>query len=215
VSTLNPKNSLYRTVSAKRAVLFAVAAWVLAVGAGFSVLLKYEQTPGKPAAAPVAWPTSAPVALASDKVNLLLFGHPQCTCTRASIAELERIVAKCQGRLKATVFLLQPSDEADDWSKTAIWRNAAAIPGVQVAADRDGATALQFGAAVSGQVLLFSARGDLLFSGGITGSRGHEGDNAGSDAVVAAAFGRAPWPAHTPVYGCSIFDPPPPPKTAL
>ena len=45
--------------------------------------------------------------------------------------------------------------------------------------DDDGAEARRFGAETSGQTLLYDARGALAFSGGITGARGHAGDNAG------------------------------------
>ena len=37
----------------------------------------------------------------------------------------------------------------------------------------------RFGAETSGQTLLYDRDGRLLFSGGTTGSRGHDGDNAG------------------------------------
>src|SRR5262249_51360858 len=103
----------------------ACVVWALAVCAGFSALLRYEGKPGQAAAAPTVWPPKVPVAFVQDRLNLVLVGHPQCPCTRASIAELDRIMARCQGRLKATVLFLQPSTEPDDWSKTELWRKTA------------------------------------------------------------------------------------------
>jgi hypothetical protein len=47
----------------------------------------------------------------------------------------------------------------------------------------------------------------LAFSGGITDSRGHEGDNDGADAILEIVSGpgvRAV--ARTPVFGCTLFD---------
>ncbi|HUR59158.1 MAG TPA: hypothetical protein VM029_15690, partial [Opitutaceae bacterium] len=98
------------------------------------------------------------------------------------------------------------ASEPADWPHTDLWRRAAAIPGVKVLTDVDGRAAARFGAVTSGQALLFDTAGRLLFSGGITGARGHQGDNAGRRAVVARVFGRETAPAHTPVFGCSLVN---------
>ena len=41
----------------------------------------------------------------------------------------------------------------------------------------------------SGQVVVYDAKGALLFSGGITAARGHMGDNAGRDRITALLRG--------------------------
>jgi hypothetical protein len=56
-------------------------------------------------------------------------------------------------------------------------------------------------------VVLYSPNGELLFSGGITGSRGHAGQNPGEDAVIALVNGRSLPLTHAHVYGCDLFDP--------
>jgi len=56
---------------------------------------------------------------------------------------------------------------------------------VTIVTDADGAEANRFGAETSGHTLLFDFGRRLLFSGGITDSRGHTGDNAGESAIVA------------------------------
>jgi len=60
------------------------------------------------------------------------------------------------------------------------------------------------GAETSGYVLLYDRSGQLRFRGGITAGRGHAGDNAGEDAVVALVTGRPASRQQTPVYGCSL-----------
>ena len=53
--------------------------------------------------------------------------------------------------------------------------------------------------------MFYDARGALLFSGGITGARGHAGDNAGRRAIV-ALLNRSPARSRaTNVFGCSLF----------
>ncbi len=68
----------------------------------------------------------------------------------------------------------------------------------------------RFGVKGSGHVLLYQPSGRLVFSGGITPSRGHEGDNPGRAAVISLVLqGRSPV-NRTPVYGCPLLEPPAP-----
>jgi hypothetical protein len=57
-----------------------------------------------------------------------------------------------------------------------------------------------------------------MFSGGITASRGHQGDNAGRAAITSLVLGEAHGPEllRSPVYGCQLFDNGelPPPQTS-
>ena len=98
-----------------------------------------------------------------------------------------------------------PSDAVAGWERTDLWDSAAAIPGVHVMTDEGGAQARVFGALVSGQTLLYGATGSLLFSGGITGARGHEGDNPGRTALTSILDWRPAGPIRTPVFGCYLY----------
>jgi hypothetical protein len=61
--------------------------------------------------------------------------------------------------------------------------------------------------------VLYGTDGRLLFRGGITGARGHEGDSAGRDAVVALISGGVSSAAvSTPVFGCQILQRPADPR---
>jgi hypothetical protein len=103
-------------------------------------------------------------------------------------------------------FVYRPADEPAGWEQTDLWRTASAIPGVHVMTDVGGAEARVFGALVSGQTLLYSAMGSLLFSGGITGARGHEGDNAGRTALTSILAGRTSATIRTKVFGCYLYS---------
>jgi hypothetical protein len=72
--------------------------------------------------------------------------------------------------------------------------------------DISGAHALQFGLATSGEIALYDPRGLLSFSGGITGSRGHEGDNPGAQKLRAVLAQTAEVGAF-PVFGCPLESP--------
>jgi len=133
--------------------------------------------------------------------------HPQCPCTRASIEELDKLMAHCQGRVNAYVVIMKPRGFAADWVETDLWRHALRIPGVSVLVDDDGIEARHFQAATSGQVILYSPDGGLLFSGGITGSRGHSGDNAGESAIESLINAGSANSDHSLVFGCPLFNP--------
>lgn len=182
--------------------------WLLAACAGAWVLSNYDNTPGGTGETPQRWPKGATIGAQNNQPVLVMFAHPQCPCTRASIGELNRLMARCGGKVAAHVFFIQPDGLPQDWTKGALWRSAAAIPGVQVHADTDGREGRRFGAEASGYVVLYDARGQLLFHGGITSARGHAGDNAGENVIITLlAGGKAPL-KETPVFGCGLLNQP-------
>jgi hypothetical protein len=137
--------------------------------------------------------------------NLVMFVHPQCPCTSASIEELNRILARWRNSVSAQVWFFKPAGFPSEWTQSSLWRSATAIPGVTAHEDADGAQARLFGAETSGYVVFYDARGRLEFRGGITAGRGHAGDNAGEDAIVSLLAGHDAGLRQTPVYGCSLL----------
>jgi hypothetical protein len=185
-------------------VLISLAAlWAVTIGLGASVMWKYEDTPGRLAAPPAVWPGNVPFHPAKDRDTLLLFVHPECPCSRATLEELARIMV-FRHRLEAQVFFFAPKG-SPQWRGSGLYDSARHIPGVRALSDPDGFMGRRFGARTSGQALLYDDHGHLLFNGGITGARGHAGDNDGVDAIVALIHGETPATRTTPVFGCSIY----------
>jgi hypothetical protein len=116
-------------------------------------------------------------------------------------------MVSARDRVTAHVLFIRPAGAGAEWVETDLWEAAAAIPGVRVTTDEGGREAARFGAGASGLTLLYGASGRLLFSGGVTAARGHEGDNAGRDALAGLLAGDANVEVETPVYGCRLFDP--------
>jgi hypothetical protein len=180
--------------------------WLGAVAFGQRAMMNYDFTPSPAAAPPAKWPGNSAVPHADGLPTIVLLAHPKCPCTRATIEELARLMARLHNRATAIVVFVRPRGFSEGAEKTDLWSNAARIPGVTVLSD-DGREASLFGAQASGQTLLYSASGDLQFSGGITASRGHSGDNLGRSIIVSfVTTGTAPT-NHTSVYGCSLHDP--------
>ena len=198
-------------VPARRTAVLAAAAvvWLGSVCVGLGALMQYEGAPGVAAVAPAEWPARSRLPRVDGKATLVMFLHPHCPCSRASLEELDRLLADTASVVVPHVVVLQPAGAPVDWTKTDLWDQAAAIPTVDVTADVDGFESSTFRVSTSGQVVVYDADGRLRFSGGITASRGHAGDNDGRATIAALLTGASDrrLPRATPVYGCSLVDP--------
>ncbi len=186
--------------------MIGVGAWALTLVIGLGWLWSYEAAPGTPARAPSQWPADSSLRLLPGKLNLVMFAHPRCPCSRASVAELSYIMTRANDRIAAHVVFVRPDGTPEEFTHTSLRNDAALIRGVSVVVDSRGAEASRFGSTTSGDVFLFDEHGTLLFSGGITSSRGHEGENAGRDALLSLISAPVPGAHHTSVYGCPLFD---------
>jgi hypothetical protein len=138
--------------------------------------------------------------------TLIVFGHPECPCTKATVGELNSIMAKVNQRLAIYVLFVIPKEGASSWHNSALEQDAKRIPGVHTLIDEDGIEATRFNAQTSGQVVLYDENGKLVFSGGITSARGHSGDNTGKSAVVAFTNDHVVLAQNAPVFGCALYS---------
>lgn len=139
----------------------------------------------------------------------MMFVHPLCVCTRASLTEL-REALDARGRSTAVwIVLLSPHGMAEDWDERNIAEIANRIPEATIVTDGDGKEADRFGASTSGHVVVYDPKGKLTFSGGITGARGHIGDNEGRRGVITALSGSSDHSHQHPIFGCGLDDPEP------
>ena len=201
------KNSHFRPGKFRLLLAVVGIVWVSAISFGMKLLADYQSAPGKSANTPQFWPAATSLRPDSRHANLVMLMHPRCPCSRASLAELEQIMTRCQNRITAHVLFLAPKNFSADWPQTDFWRRAATIPGVLVMRDEDGREAKRFGAETSGTVVLYDQRGGLLFRGGITASRGHLGDNAGRQTVISLVTEGAARSKEAAVFGCPLFNP--------
>lgn len=183
-----------------------VALWIVLVVAGFGALLRYKNLPGARGDVPVHWPSQSSLRPPSGKATLVMLAHPHCPCTRASIHELAALMTRLPNELSATVLFVRPAGVDDGWESTDLLESARAIPGVSVQIDDGGREAALFGAKTSGQTVVYDRAGRLVFSGGITPSRGHEGDNVGRSDIVLAVTTAESRSFTNVVFGCALAD---------
>ncbi|WP_168196483.1 redoxin domain-containing protein [Bdellovibrio sp. NC01] len=172
---------------------------------GFYFFEQYNFTPGDQVAAPERFPASVNSTFLDKQVpTLLVFAHPKCTCTQATLAELEKLKSKLGAQVAVKVFISY--DPQDAFEGQAIEKQARTIANVEVEKDLNRKVAKTFGALTSGQTMLYAPEGNLLFQGGITDSRGHQGDNPGAQQIariVTGPFIKSAF-ARTPTFGCHL-----------
>lgn len=191
----------------------AVIALLLVVFGGaltwFSALTAYKGTPGPTGNAPTSWPSKSALPRPVGRPTLVLFAHPRCPCTSASLHELKTALETSGWGGNTIVAMTRPTGVGREWLDTRHHHSARAIPGVLLLDDLAGSEGRRFGAMTSGHVVLYDEAGVLRFSGGITPLRGHEGDNAGRQLLVARLRERtATALALNPVFGCELEDAP-------
>jgi hypothetical protein len=185
-----------------------VLLWSGTVLAGSLGLVWYSFQPGPEAAHPKVWPAATGLALGPQALTLILFAHPRCPCTRASLEELARLMAANQDRLRAYVLFFSPETAGAEWSSTGLWHRAGSISGVTPVRDPGGKQARLFGAETSGQTVVYDSGGKAVFTGGITSARGHAGANEGIAAIEALLNGDRPRLRSTPAFGCALAGSP-------
>lgn len=179
--------------------------WTLLLAAGAGALSLYEFKGTVPASLADRWPENPVIQFDSERPTLLMFLHPRCPCSAASIAQLDRVLSRYPGRFRACVLIARPSGVPEDWEEGANLGAARRLPDNTLLLDPEGALAQRFGALNSGTVQAFDREGNRLFSGGITASRGHEGESLGSLSLLDIGAGKAPCVAAMPVFGCPLM----------
>ena len=171
--------------------------WLVVLGASFVALANYQANAG-PAAQASDWPASTTLVRGTAP-TLVLFLHPECGCSRATLAELRRLLPRIRATLHVQIVMSGAGDLLRD--------GAQAITGATVQDDPACHQARVFGATTSGHTFLFDGDGHLLFHGGVTAARGHEGPNRGVDAILACLATESPAVRTTPVFGCPLYAP--------
>jgi hypothetical protein len=176
------------------------------------LLCAYASSPGDRGAPSGRWPSGSGLQLDDRRLTLLMFLHPRCPCSRASLAEMGAILDRCSDRVSARAVIFQPRRDREGWLPADLKASLAEIPSLGLCLDPGGDEGRRFGVETSGHVLLYDPRGDMIFSGGITSARGERGDNLGRAALLGRIMStRGDKPA-SPVFGCPLMTPRPSPN---
>lgn len=185
---------------------FGVSLWLLAVLSGFGYLLWYQNDPGLTAEAPQIWPQASTLQLDARALTLVMFVHPRCPCTRASLLELNRLLASAKGELATRVVISVPTLAEFGWEETDLLTYSRSLRNTRVVIDESQRETQIFGVHTSGDVVLYNAQGRLLYSGGLTLARAHQGDSEGRAVILKTLRGEAAFHQGV-VFGCPIHSP--------
>ena len=195
-----------RTFQLKPVWVFGILAWLALIACSYAWLLRYSFASGKTSVAPRTVPADLGLPPHLAKPQLLLALHPRCPCSRATVNELAKVLSRAPNASEVTVLMYKPPNEPDSWFEGALL-DACRRMHCQVRSDPGGRLATSLGSLTSGGVVLYDADGKLRYQGGITSSRGHEGYNAGEQAIIEILQGRRDSHASMPVFGCPIQQP--------
>ncbi len=179
--------------------------WTLLLAAGAGALSRYEFKGSTVTGPTDLWPDNPVIQLDSERPTLVMFLHPRCPCSAASIAQLDRVLSRYPGRFRTWVLIVKPAGVPKAWEEGANAEAARRLPDSTLLLDPAGELARQFGAQYSGTVQAFDHQGNRRFAGGITASRGHEGESLGSLALQDIGAGKVPGAESMPVFGCSLM----------
>ncbi len=197
-----------RCGQAGKFIALTLAVWLCAVVTAMAFIARYSHQPGTAGTPPAQWPVASAIPLSENRPTLVMFVHPRCPCSRASLGELAVLLAQSPQRVNVQVVFLKPAEVDARWLESDIWRQAELIYGATLHTDEAGAEAERFHSQTSGDTMLYDVGGKLLFHGGITAERGHAGDNAGRSTLLALlkdqTIGAGKIPS-TPVFGCALF----------
>jgi hypothetical protein len=194
-----------RGVVSRLVLVGALAVWAAAVVAGFGLLGRYKATAAtQPDEPPATWPAESAVPRTPGRPTLVLFAHPHCGCTQATVTELARILSRVKGPLDARVAVVRPDGVPAGWDETALVGRAEAIPGVVVFRDAGGLEPECFAGQASGFTVVYGADGRRLFAGGLTSARGHEGESFGSRRILSLLETGAADRGDAPTFGCAL-----------
>src|SRR4051794_27195181 len=87
-----------------------LAIWLAATVTTLVLIARYKATPGELGSAPDAWPGASAIQPTPGLANVVLFAHPQCPCTKASMTELARLADELGPTAAIHVVLVRPAD---------------------------------------------------------------------------------------------------------
>jgi hypothetical protein len=189
-----------------RGLVVITVVWLALILAGFVILGRETYRPAPRAIIASTFPASPTLALDPQRYTLLVFVHPQCPCTEATLSNLDRLRTQAGGNLAVTIVFTIPPGAPPGWEKGRLWTAANHLTSVSILRDVNGVEARRFGVTTSGHVLVYTPQGLLLFSGGITPARGQEGDSPGGLAIIHLTKEHSPSDkVEKPVFGCTLL----------
>src|SRR5881394_3410332 len=112
-----------------------VAIWLAGILSALWTIEAYKATPGKAGSTPARAPQNTVPDGVPGRLQLIMFVHPQCPCSRASLAELTEILAEEPSAAAVEIVFVRPPGAGSTWNDTPLWTAATQLAGVRVSSD--------------------------------------------------------------------------------
>ena len=192
-------------MKSKLLITLATLFWLGLIGWGLKILLEYDNKVQESGNHPQHWLAQSKIPFSKKNPTLLIFVHPGCPCTKASLEELNRLLTNFPDKLNAQAIFLKAEGTKENWHQTELWKKANKIKGLNTFLDEDGREARLFSVKASGRTLVYDTKASLIFYGGLTSSRGHEGDNIGRSSIEHYLRSGHLLKQSSPSFGCALF----------
>jgi hypothetical protein len=178
-------------------ILIIVVFWIICTGFFYRQMLNFDITPGVASLNPPAtWPTEF------HKPTLIVFLHPKCTCSAASLTQIAKLQSRLPDRFQTILVLWQPSNGNSEWANLP-QPDFGQLADYKLVLDKEGRMARKFDAHTSGQSFLYDADGQIRFSGGLTSTRG-DSESGPAFSTLAQLIAKQDSSKTAPVFGCSL-----------
>jgi hypothetical protein len=198
------------STSRQRSVLLRTFRWGLLVASlasaslGWMWLLEHAFRPTATRDFVAQWPCGARPVPAEADTRIIVFAHPYCPCTRATLDQLDQSLTRFPHNTFVRVVFTTAGLHGRDIAESGLVAFARRMPRVDVYLDETAEETLRFQARVSGEVLAFDRSGNCQFHGGLTSGRGHRGESTGQRQLERVAVGDSTAPFIGPVYCCVL-----------
>jgi hypothetical protein len=179
--------------------------WLGIVAMGMTYFNSYSNAPGYAANPPKYWPVGSRIQRPDgSKATLLVFLHPRCPCSEATVESLSHVLRYARNKADIVAIVYRPHGSGSKWQEGRLMAKLRSLEPVKIMVDEGGVQARLFDVQTSGQTMLYDAQGYVVFSGGITPSRGHNGDSEGRDSIEGYLSSNTSKGKISKVFGCSL-----------
>lgn len=164
--------------SSKVVRIFLIVLWAIALGAVYFIFLRYSVASERNSGADIQtnWIQKY---TSIGRPTLFFFLHPKCSCSLASLTELENILRENVSYIKVIGVVSVRSAVDQEFMNSESVLRMKELKDIEMYYDIGSTETRNLGISTSGHVLFYDQVGELRYTGGITSSRGHVGDSIG------------------------------------
>lgn len=148
-----------------------ISIWVGSIIWSTKAMLIFQFTPGKMGKVFNDFPQKSKLVLDQTLPTLILFLHPKCTCSKASVEEIKIIKSSIKKEFKLIAVVQTASLKLTDELEK-LKEELSTLPHSTIVNDSYSFETNLFSVKTSGQIYIYSSFGELIYTGGSTSSRG-------------------------------------------